>query len=107
MISPTGCSKRAECEGCGALCFETDPNNPAYDQLLQATGTSLQTSAKTAFTGQPWEAEVRSADFVLKWSSIEPAAGKYDWSDLSAAVVRAQAAGKKLSMLLWTGPDSP
>ena len=51
--------------------------------------------------------EVRTADVVLLWNKLEPAAGEYDWSVLDAAVERARVAEGRLLMLLWTSQDAP
>ena len=57
MVMPTGCGKRAECAGCGALCFGGTPHSPAYNRFLNNTGLSQQTSSLPAWS----PAEVQTA----------------------------------------------
>jgi hypothetical protein len=43
----------------------------------------------------------------LVWAQVEPAPGRYDWSLLDAALARATAAGKKVSLSVIAGGRSP
>ena len=44
VVSPTGCGQRAECQGCGALCFNPHATSENYSQFLNWTGLSEQAS---------------------------------------------------------------
>ena len=98
IVSPTKCAARAECQGCGALCFGSDPTDPGWDLYLNSTGTSVQTGPKNVWDGiiaggnkshpAPLDGLLRTADIVMGWASIQPNAppAPYDWGDLPGAV---------------------
>ena len=115
LVSPTNCSYRAECQGCGALCFGSDPADAGWDLYLNSTGLSLQTGASNVWAGilaggnashpAPLDGLLRTADIVLTWNSVQPKPppAAYDWGDLPDALERAYANGGRLMMLLWAG----
>ena len=115
LVSPTNCSSRAECQGCGALCFGSDPADAGWDLYLNSTGLSLQTGASNVWAGilaggnashpAPLDGLLRTADIVLSWNSVQPKPppAAYDWGDLPDALERAYANGGRLMMLLWAG----
>eukprot|EP01047_Picozoa_sp_COSAG01_P031287 COSAG01_NODE_2214_length_8156_cov_27.117910_3_plen_715_part_00 len=115
LVTPTDCSSRSECQGCGALCFGSGPADPGWDLYLNNTGTSVQTGAKNVWDGvlaggtkshpAPLDGLLRTADIVTGWNSIQPKPppAPYDWGDLPGAVERAHANGGRLIMLLWAG----
>ena len=110
LVSPTNCSSRPECQGCGGLCFGSDPSDPGWDLYRNSTGLSVQTGAKNVWDGKlagpgPLDGVLRSADIVLSWASVQPKPppAPYDWGDLPGAVERAYKNGGRLIMLLWAG----
>jgi hypothetical protein len=64
MVMPTGCSRRPECAGCGALCFSTEAEqrDPGFNLFLNATGLSDQNNAGKVFP----EAGTPNCQLVLR-----------------------------------------
>lgn len=53
VVSPTDCGGRAECRGCGALCFNPYAGSPSYGLLLNYTGLSEQATGAQVFPDLP------------------------------------------------------
>jgi hypothetical protein len=47
------------------------------------------------------------ADLVIKWSTVEPADGVFDWSSVTSELSQADAAEFYMQAALQTGPDAP
>jgi hypothetical protein len=47
------------------------------------------------------------ADLVVKWSTVEPADGVYDWSSVTSELQQADGAEFYMQAALQTGPDAP
>ena len=105
---------------CCAACAATE-RCIGWQLITQRAGGGRECWAMATAAAKPWSAdscvsgvvagepvpEVRTADVVLTWSSVEPAPGNFSWAQLDAAEENARQAGGRLILLLWTGQDAP
>ena len=70
-------------------------------RVTAAAGSGLFVFGST--TGAAFSSPHSSGgNYLVKWSSLEPSNGSYSWTSLDAALGRAQAAGKKLILRVYS-----
>ena len=104
------CAACSATKNCIAWQLITKKGTQAAACWAMATTDAKSNSPDKCISGVPPgvpEPEIRTADLVFKWNSLEPAPDQFVWDSLDSAVKRARLSKGRLMVLLWTGQDAP